>query len=29
VYAAYMLDNERLSTHQKGHSYMVGVRHAF
>jgi len=29
VYAAYMLDNEKLSTFQKGQSYLVGVRHAF
>jgi predicted porin len=29
VYAAYMFDNEKLSTFQKGNSYLVGVRHAF
>ncbi len=29
LYAAYMLDNEKLKNFQKGQSYLVGVRHAF
>lgn len=29
VYAAYMFDNEKLANFQKGHTYLVGVRHAF
>jgi len=29
VYAAYMLDNEKLSNFHKGQSYVLGLRHAF
>lgn len=29
VYAAYMLDDEKRSGFKKGHTYTVGVRHAF
>jgi len=29
LYAAYMFDNEKLSTFQKGNTFLVGVRHAF
>lgn len=29
TYVAYMLDNEKLAGFNKGHSYVVGLRHAF
>lgn len=29
TYVAYMLDNEKLANYKKGHSYVVGLRHAF
>ena len=29
VYAAYMLDDEQRTGFKKGHTYVLGVRHAF